>query len=331
MFLLPTLVLLAAQFQGVGRGGSETDTTIAVAAGTRLKLENQGGDIVIHAWEKNQVRIQASHSRRTRVEVRHSGAVLSLEADAEHGPANMVDYELTVPSWMPLDLGGMYATVTIDGSKAPITVQTLEGDIDVKGGAESVKLSTTTGKLVVSGARGRIELNSVSEDIEGSDLQGDIHAETVSGDISLRRVDAKSVEVEAVSGDLTYEGRIVDGGSYSFLTHSGDISVSIPEGANATISTAVGSGDVRASFTLPASERPSRRRQTYRLGNGSATVELETFSGDVRLMRPAEIGEQLDRKLKERREKEEEKALHKRRIKPDHDGDRDGGDVPAGR
>ena len=331
MFLLLTLVLLAAPFQGVRGGASETDTTIAVTPGTRLKLDNQGGDILIHTWEKNQVRIQASHSRRTHVEVRHSGAVLSLEAEADRGPANMVDYELTVPTWMPLDLGGMYATVTIEGSKAPITVQTLEGDINVKGGAESVKLSTTTGKLVLSGARGNIELNSVSENIEGSDLQGDIHAETVSGDISLRRVDAKSVEVEAVSGDLIFDGRIMDGGRYSFLTHSGDISVSIPEGANATVATAVASGDVRASFTLPATERAGRRRQTYRLGNGSASVELETFSGDVQLLRPAEIAAKLDRKLKERQDREEEKARRKHKIKPDQDEDRGGADVPVGR
>src|SRR6185503_13841066 len=104
MFLLTTLALLSTQ----SPQGFQTDTTISVSPGTRLKLENQGGDIVVHAWEKNQVRIQASHSRRPHVSVRLSGAVLSLEASADRGPSNMVDYELTVPSWMPLKLGGMY-------------------------------------------------------------------------------------------------------------------------------------------------------------------------------------------------------------------------------
>jgi hypothetical protein len=326
MFLLPTLVLLVAQ----APQAFQTDTTIAVTQGTRLKLENQGGDIVVHAWERNQVRIQASHSRRTHVEIRHSGAVLSLEASAERGPANMVDYELTVPSWMPLSLGGMYATVTVEGSKAPITVETLEGDIDVKGGAEAVKLSTTNGKLKLSGARGRVELNNISEDIEASDIQGELMAETISGDIVLRRMDAKTVEVETVSGELYYEGRIVDGGRYSLLTHSGDIAISVAEGTNAAIATAIGSGDVRASFPLPPSERQSRRRQSFRLGNGSATVELETFSGDVRLMRPAELGAKLDGLLRARQEREDEKAQRKHKEKPDRDGDRDRDDDHQG-
>lgn len=320
MFLLPTLVLLAAQ----APQGFQTDTTISVNQGTRLKLDNQGGDITIHTWERNQVHVQASHSRRTHVGIRLSGAVLSLDAEADRGPANMVDYELTVPVWMALDLGGMYATVTIDGnSRAPITVQTLEGDITVKGGGESVKLGTVSGRIAVSGARGHIELNSVSENIEASDLAGDVVAETVSGDIFLRRIDAKSVDIQTVSGELIYDGRVMDGGRYSLLTHSGEIYFSVPEGTNATIATAIGSGEVRASFPLPASERPSRRRQTFRLGNGSATVDLETFSGDVRLMRPAELGSRVDQILRARQDREDEKARMKHKIKPENEHDRD--------
>src|ERR1043166_2608216 len=106
-----------------------------------------------------------------------------FEAEADRGPSNMVDYELTVPAWMPLELGGMYASVTVEGSKAPIAVQTLEGDIDVKGGAESVKLSKVSGRLEVYIQIGRIDLHSVSEDIQASDLQGDLQGEAISGDI----------------------------------------------------------------------------------------------------------------------------------------------------
>lgn len=317
MSLLSLLALLAATTPQ----SFQTDTTLSVAQGTRLKVENQGGDIVIRAWDRNQVRVRASHSRRTHIDVRLSGAVLSLDAEADRGPANMVDYDLTVPAWMALSLEGMYATVDVEGTRAPIEAETLDGDITVKGGAESVKLSTVQGRIFVSGARGRIELNSISEDIEASDLQGEILAQTVSGSIVLRRIDAKVLEVETVSGELLYDGRVVDGGRYSLLTHSGEIFFSIAEGTNATISTAVGSGDVRASFPLPASERPSRRRQTYRLGSGSATVELETFSGDIQLLRPAEMAAKLDRMTRVRQEREDARTKAKDHRKPDRDDD----------
>lgn len=313
--LLPMLALLTVQ----AAQGFNTDTTVTVTPGTRLNVENQGGDITVKAWDRNQVRVQASHSRRTHISVQLTGAVLSLEAEADRGPANMVDYEITVPAWMALNLEGMYATVDVKGSRGSIAVETLDGDITVDGGAESIKLASVQGRIVLTNARGRIELNSVSESIEASGLTGDILAETVSGDIVIARSDARSIEMQTVSGELIYDGKIVDGGHYSLLTHSGNIAVSVLEGTNATVATAIGSGEVRATFPLPASERPSRRRQTFRLGSGSATVELETFSGSISLLRPAELTARLDRINQRRLERER----MKQKSKPQHEQDDD--------
>jgi len=309
--LLSTMALLAVlQTQGF-----QTDTTFAVPQGTRLHVETQGGDITIRAWDRNQVRVQASHSRRTHIDVQISGAVVLLEAEADRGPANMVDYMITVPAWMSLGLEGMYTAIDVTGVRGAITAETLEGDITIKGPAESVKLESVQGRLVVQGIRGSTTINTVSESIEASDIQGDILAESVSGNIVLHRIDSKVVEAETVSGEIILDSRIVDGGRYSLLTHSGELMVTIPEGANATIATATGSGDVRASFPLPASERPTRRRQTFRLGNGSATVELESFSGSIRLLRPAEMEQRLDRMIQLRDERTKQKQ------KPEQDRD----------
>lgn len=307
--LLSTIALLAA----IQAQGFQTDTTFAVPQGARLHVETQGGDITIRAWDRNQVRVQAAHSRRTRVDIRVTGAVVRLEAEADRGPANMVDYTVTVPAWMSLGLEGMYTVIDVSGVRGAITAQTLEGDITVKGPAESVKLESVQGRLVVQGIRGSTTLNTVSESIEASDIQGDVLAETVSGNIVLYRIDAKVVEAETVSGEIVLDGRIAEGGRYSLLTHSGNVMVTVPEGANATIATATGSGGVRASFTLPQSDRASRRRQTLRFGSGSATLELESFSGSILLLRPAE----MESRLEQRRQARDARAREKQ--KPEHD------------
>ncbi len=311
MSLVLAVAALAALPVQASAQAPQTDTTFAVAQGARLRLNNGGGDIVIRAWERNQVRIQANHSRRTRVAVEASGAVIEVESRATHGPGNMVDYQITVPAWMPLDLEGMYAYIDVEGVRGAINAETLEGDITIKGPTAQLKASTTSGKISVEGARGRVELNSTSESIRVADVQGDLFIEGLSGDIILRGVRAASAEVETLSGNLVYEGVIQDGGRYTFLTHSGNISISIQEGANATIATAVGSGEVGATFTLPASERPGRRRQTFRLGSGSASIEAETFSGNVRLYRPAELQSWL--------QQAEERRKARQRPKPEHD------------
>jgi hypothetical protein len=286
MIPLP-LVLLA--LVSLPQGGPDTDTTVSVATGSRLRLHNQGGDIIIKAWDRNQVRIQAEHSTRSYVDVDVRGQVVEISAKGRRGLASMVDYQLTVPAWMPLDLGGMYAEISVEGIRASVKAQTLEGNITLRGGAESVTLSTVNGRIDVAGTRGRVTLNAVSEDILVSDVQGDLTVESVSGDIDLRGIEAKSVDAQTISGEILFEGRVADGGTYSFLTHSGDVTLGVAENTNATIAVASGSGDVSSSFDIRA-ERETRRRHTYRLGNGGANVDIETFSGDVNLVRPNEIG-----------------------------------------
>jgi len=270
----------------------DTDTTVSVPAGTRLSLENVGGEVTIRAWDRNQVRIQASHSSRTTVGIRVSASVLRLSPRSTRGMGNMggvVDYLLTVPAAMNVELNGMYADVVIEGTRGEIKVSTVEGNISVKGGGGSLELSTVNGKISVEGANGRLSLRAVSEDIDVTDVQGEVLAESVSGDVRLTRVDGRRVEAQTVSGDVRFDGTLRADGTYSLLTHSGDVVVGIPENANVLVQTAVANGDVSASFGLPTSERSSRRRQQYRFGAGSATLELETFSGDIRLVRPSEI------------------------------------------
>lgn len=270
----------------------DTDTTVSVSGGTRLRLENVGGEVTIRAWDRNQVRIQATHSSRTRIGIRVSESVLRLTPQGSRGMGamgGMVDYVLTVPAAMDIQLGGMFADVSIEGTRGSVSVNTVEGNISVKGGAGTLELATVNGKITVDGANARLNLRAVSEDIEITNVQGEVQAETVSGDVTLSRVDGRRVEAQTVSGDVRFDGTLRPDGTYSLLTHSGDVIVAIPENASILIQTAVANGDVSASFDLPASERSSRRRQQFRLGSGSATLELETFSGDIRLVRPSEI------------------------------------------
>lgn len=270
----------------------DTDTTVSVSAGTRLSLENVGGEVTIRAWDRNQVRIQATHSSRTRVGIRVSESVLRLTPQGSRGMGamgGMVDYVLTVPAAMDIQLGGMFADVSIEGTRGSVSVNTVEGNISVKGGAGTLELATVNGKITVEGANARLNVRAVSEDIELTNVQGEIQAETVSGDVTLTRIDGRRVEAQTVSGDVRFDGTLRPDGTYSLLTHSGDVIVAIPENASILIQTAVANGEVSASFELPASERSSRRRQQFRLGSASATLELETFSGDIRLVRPSEI------------------------------------------
>ena len=49
---------------------------------------------------------------------------------------------------------------------------------------------------------------------------GDVTAESTNGDIVLSKVDAKSLDVSTVNGDIRYEGSVVTGGPYRFSNRS---------------------------------------------------------------------------------------------------------------
>ena len=139
---------------------------------------------------------------------------------------------------------------------------------------------------------------SVNEDIELTNVSGEIKVETTNGGIMMTGIQSSSVDAGTINGDVVYEGTVTDGGSYSFASHNGDISVSIPERANVTVTTATANGDIDASFTLPLTSTTGKHRKTFKIGSGSARMELESFQGDINMRRPQELRDRIDRKHK---------------------------------
>ena len=59
----------------------QTDTTVSVRPNARLELENYGGSIVVRTWDRNQVRVKATHGRRDWIEISASASVVRVEAE----------------------------------------------------------------------------------------------------------------------------------------------------------------------------------------------------------------------------------------------------------
>jgi putative adhesin len=272
----------------------ETDTTFAVSPGTRLDVNNQGGEIVVRAWNENRVRLRASHSSRDRVEIDVSGSVVTVRSTGRHGISQLVDYDISVPQWMAVNLSGIYTDMTIEGTNAAVTVETVEGDIELRGGNGTVTLQSVEGAVTVSDTRGRVDVNSVEGEIRITGASGEIVAETVDGDIVLERIESASVEVNSVDGDIYYDGTISNNGRYHIATHDGDLTVAIPERANVTVTVSSFDGEFDSSFPVQLREQ-HKRRFSFVIGTGSARLELETFDGDILLRRPAEMRSSRDR------------------------------------
>ena len=267
----------------------QTDTTLPVRQGARLDVENFGGEIVVRTWTQDRVRIQATHSSRDWIEVSASPSAVRVEAESRRGMPHLVEYQITVPVWMPLQLSGVSTDVRVEGSRAAIHVETVEGHVTVVGGADEVSAESVEGDVVVSGVRGRVNAHSVDGAVHLDDIVGDITAESVDGNITIQGSQSSNVDASTVDGDIYYVGTIRDGGRYDLATHDGGVTISMPEGVNATVTIATFDGEFDSSFPIPLQRTEPGRRFTFTLGSGSARVQLETFDGQILLRRPGEI------------------------------------------
>jgi DUF4097 and DUF4098 domain-containing protein YvlB len=297
--MLTTLAALAAvtlavpqqgEGRGQGQGQGSGDTTIAVQQGARLDVNNFGGEIVVHSWNQNSVRVRSSHSSRSRVDVSNSASTVLVRTAGRRGPPSIVDLDITVPAWMAMSLSGTYTDISVDGAGGAVTAESVQGDIEVTGGTGNVALKSVEGSVTLAKTKGRIEVNSVQGDITITDAAGDITVESVDGGIILARIDASNIDVNTVDGDITYDGTVKAGGSYRLATHDGSVRVVIPSGSCVSGSVSTFDGDFDASFAVDT-VRAGKHRFTFGIGRCAtpARLEVETFDGGIKLRRPGEI------------------------------------------
>lgn len=284
-------------------GGPEnlpkSDQTVDAVKGTRLVLSNNAGEVVVRSWDQDKVRIQATHSARETVTAETTDMTLRIRTKSTRGPSGLVDYLITVPKWMPVNLSGTYLDATIEGTSAEVTVETVHGNAKVTGGTGAVSVRSIEGIITIDKASGRVQATTVNEGIRVTNVTGEITAETTNGDIVIDNAQTSNLEASTVNGDVTFNGTVRDGGVYRLTTHGGDIRAGLGGASNATVFVRTFQGDFNADFPvqLPEGQTPrsGSKRFNFTLGTGSARIELQSFNGDIILARKAITSKEEER------------------------------------
>jgi DUF4097 and DUF4098 domain-containing protein YvlB len=270
---------------GGPEGSPKTDQTVDVAKGTRLSLSNNAGEVVVRTWDQEKVRVQATHSERESIDIQTADTTLRVRSRAARGPSSLVDYMITVPRWMAVNLTGTYLEATIEGTTAEVTVETVNGNVKVVGGSGNITVRSVQGTISVDKASGRVQATTVNEGIRLTNVTGDMTADTTNGDIVIDNAQTSSLIASTVNGDITFNGTVRDSGSYRLTSHGGDLRVGLGGATNAIVFVRTFQGDFAADFPIQLPEgqaaRSGSKRFNFTLGNGSARFELQTFNGDI--------------------------------------------------
>jgi hypothetical protein len=261
------------------------DTTFAVGATGRVDVETFSGAIVVRSWDRSAVRVRALGNGAA-LNIRTTGSVVYVRPQSRGPAPSRAGLEIHVPAAWGVAASSPMGGIVIDGAGGEVTASTAQGSIEISR-AGRVRAESANGSVQVSDARGPVTARTANGSVRIDGADGDVLAETVNGPVTLTRIRSASVEASSMNGQVSYTGSILDGGRYHFSTHNGAVRMAVPEQANATVSIYTHSGRFDAGFPITLTFGGGRtNRSEFVLGSGSARIELESFSGDIRLIRP---------------------------------------------
>ena len=293
-------------------GREQTErTTRTFRGGQELQLANISGDIVITRGGGNEIGVEIVKTARGRddadmkellqlveVEVVERNNRVEVRTRYPQGDEmrrnNRRNFNVSVSYNVTAPAGARVRATSISGS---ITARDIRGDVS----AESVSGTVR----IINGGR-VASAKSISGDVEvtESEIDGSLNASTASGSVLLRKVKARQVEVGSISGDVVIEdvdaaqvegqtvsgsvrfgGALARGGRYEFTSHSGTVTAALAGNAGFEVEATSFSGSIRSDFSFGSSgdtERGRWRRSVRGVvGDGSAFLELTTFSGSI--------------------------------------------------
>lgn len=241
--------------------------TLAVTGTPRVRLESFDGAIYVHAWDKSEVQYTATKRASDEREMK------GIKLQAQGGGS-----DVTIRAEFDKSFARAYET---RNGRVTSFVSNASTELDVYVPRNSTLfVSTGDGRLRVDGVSGELELRTGDGSIDVTGARGRLRAETGDGSVRVENFEGYA---EARTGD----GRITLDGNFKSLaarTGDGTISLTLPEGANATVET-----DSESVFNdgVAVAESPNDARiRRWRIGSGSSQViSLRTGDGNIVLRR----------------------------------------------
>ena len=303
-------------YQGRNNGPEQTERfsrKVKIGRDGRFSLSNISGDIVVTAGSGDEVSIEAV--KRTRGD-RSELANLQISIDDRAGRVDVrseyepnrtdrnrrnsvsVDYTVTLPASTSADLHSVSGSVKVTGVHGSLRAEPVSGDVTITDAPRLEGAKTVSGDLSLTGvtADGDLTASSVSGNVRAKGLKArGLDLGSVSGDINVSDVTCERLGVKSVSGSVEYAGGIARGGRYEINTHSGTVRLLLANPAGFELNGNSFSGSIRSELPLTIGGDSARRNDGPRgrrdaadnhsmratFGDGSATIVVRTFSGDI--------------------------------------------------
>lgn len=272
----------------MGASAAEVEEqTFALTADGSVSLDNSAGETIIHAWNKEEVRMITTRkgSGADRIEIIIDSGEDYLKIETEYPIFSWfqrprVNYELWVPEGATLRITASSGNINIEGQRSDVRANASSGDIELADVWGAIDAATSSGSIRAEDSKGDIIARSSSgsirilgvEAVEGE--FNDIRVHASSGSIVLKDIEA-NIDAETSSGNISIDN---SQGNISASCSSGDIKILGAQGAVESIRTS--SGRIYVEFE--------------EVDEDASQMSLQSSSGDISLFLPADIDAEVD-------------------------------------
>jgi len=228
-----------------------TDTTLAVSPGVTLWLANLSGDINVQVWDRSEVRVQAEHDRSDRFVAAIKDGQLKLGVRSREGAPADVEWNLTVPAWLPLEISGIESEIAVTGMRASVRAQSMRGDVHVSACQGPMELNSVEGEVHAEDVNGDVAAVSINSVVRLVRVLGGIEAQSINGDISMDDVSSANVSASTLNGRVYYASKFQQRGRYAFSSHNGKVYVGVDKAQPMNVTVSSFNGLLESSIPVP--------------------------------------------------------------------------------
>jgi DUF4097 and DUF4098 domain-containing protein YvlB len=270
--------------------GVVVDKTLDVKPDGIVRIENVRGRIDVQGWNRDQVQVVGTlddSARSLTFETAGAATTVRVEMPEHFGHGDGSNLVIHVPEKSRVQVDVVSAELHLTDLQGDVDAKTVSGGIEATDVAGRVELATVSGKIHVDRGNGPMTFSSVSGNIRADVATNRLRISTVSGTADVTSSTAvDELTMHSVSGDLKIGTKVADGARIEGSTTSGDIRLAINRDAGAVVEMhASAGGGIRNTLTKDPPNRNIAGAETLdlTLGNGRASIELTTVSGDLEL------------------------------------------------
>ena len=227
------------------------EKTFQIAAGKKLNITADVGDVIVTVWDKSEVYIKVVGNENT---------------------SDKFDFSFNGTS--------DEVTVTVEKKNGWNWFSDICLKIEVKVPKNfNINANTSGGDIKVGGVNGGIYLKTSGGDIWGDRFEGNFFAHTSGGDINLFCSDAK-IEANTSGGDIELEYTGINQG-IELKTSGGDIDIRVSADFDAEAELKTSGGDVDCNLVLNNVTKLSEAKIIGNINKGGKPLIAITSGGDV--------------------------------------------------